>query len=127
MALENKNKNTEQNKFGSFSEMEIDIAKQLIQLSNSNGETQSGTTCLDDNRHSHSYSSNSVTLQWKLEECKGSDDISPSSPGGDSVEDVLAEIEEDEELRRKKKRIRYVEELYRVTDPIVDVAPFDKN
>ncbi|CAI8591490.1 unnamed protein product [Vicia faba] len=114
-------------KFGSFSEMEIDIAEQLIQLSNSNGETQSGTTYLDENRHSHSYSSNSVTLQWKLEECKGSDDISPSSPGGDSVEDVLAEIEEDEGLRRKKKRIRYIEELYRVTDPIVVVAPFDKN
>ncbi|CAL5183140.1 unnamed protein product [Lathyrus oleraceus] len=124
MAYENKN--TQEDKFGSFSEMEIDIAKQLIQLSNSNGETQSGTTCLDENRHSHSYSSNSVTLQWKLEECKGGDVISPSSPG-DSVEDVLAEIEEDEGLRRKKKRIRYVEELYRVTDPIVVVASFDKN
>lgn len=57
---------------------------------------------------------------------KDSDDISPSSPT-DSVEDVLAEIEEDERLRRKNKRFRYVEEVYRVTDPIVIVPPFNKN
>ncbi|CAJ2649120.1 unnamed protein product [Trifolium pratense] len=104
MACENKN--TQKEKFGSFSEMEIDVAKHLIQLSNS-------TTNSDENRQSNS--SNSVTLQLK-----GSDDISPPSSPADSIEDVLADIEEDERLRRKKKRIRYVEDLYRVTVPIVN-------
>ncbi|XP_045817816.1 TATA-box-binding protein-like [Trifolium pratense] len=38
----------------------------------------------------------------------------------DLIEDVLADIEEDERLRRKKKRIRYIEDLYRDTVPIVN-------
>jgi len=92
--------NTKKKKYGFFSLTEIDAAKLLIELSNS-------TTYLDEN-------------------CKGSHDISPSSPT-DSVEDVLAEIEEDERLRRKNKRFRYVEEVYRVTDPVVIVPPYNKN
>jgi uncharacterized FlaG/YvyC family protein len=107
-------KNTQKEKFGSFSETEIDVAKHLIQLSNSTGGSESSTTNSVENRHSNS--SNSVTLQRK-----GSDEISPqpSSPA-DSVEDVLADIEEDERLRRKNKRFRYIEDLYRVTVPIVN-------
>jgi uncharacterized FlaG/YvyC family protein len=107
-------KNTQKEKFGSFSETEIDVAKHLIQLSNSTGGSESSTTNSVENRHSNS--NNSVTLQRK-----GSDEISPqpSSPA-DSVEDVLADIEEDERLRRKNKRFRYIEDLYRVTVPIVN-------
>jgi len=107
-------KNPQKKKYGFFSLTEIDAAKLLLELSNS-------TTYLDENCHSNS--SNNVTVQWKTQQ---SDDISPSSPT-DSVEDVLAEIEEDERLRRKKKRFRYVEEVYKVTDPMVIVPPFNKN
>lgn len=110
-------KNTQKKKYGFFSLTEIDAAKLLIELSNS-------TTYLDENCHSNS--SKSVTVQSMTQQSKDSDDISPSSPT-DSVEDVLAEIEEDERLRRKNKRFRYVEEVYRVTDPIVIVPPFNKN
>jgi hypothetical protein len=109
--------NPKKKKYGFFSLTEIDAAKLLIELSNS-------TAYLDENCHSNS--SNSVTVQSKTQQSKGSDDISPSSPT-DSVEDVLAEIEEDERLRRKNKRFRYVEEVYRGTDPIVILPPFNEN
>ncbi|GAU43311.1 hypothetical protein TSUD_390100 [Trifolium subterraneum] len=116
MACENKN--TQREKFGSFSETEIDVAKHLIQLSS--GGSESSTINSDETRHSNS--SNSVTF-----EKKGSDEISQPSSPADSVEDVLAEIEEDERLRRKNKRFRYIEDLYRVTVPIVNTPPsFDK-
>lgn len=108
--MEYENKNTQKEKFSSFSQTEIDAAKQLIELSNSIAESESSITQMGKDRHSNS--SNSVTLQWKPQQCKScNDDLY-------KVEDVLAEIEEDERLRRKIKRFRYIEDLYKVTDPI---------
>jgi len=65
-------------------------------------------------------------MQSKPQQSKSSDDISSSSLT-DQVEDTLAKVEEDEGLKRKKRWFRSIEELYRVTKPIVIVPPFDKN
>ncbi|KAG5000582.1 hypothetical protein HKD37_08G022194 [Glycine soja] len=34
------------------------------------------------------------------------------------VEDILAEIEEDERFRRRNSRYRYIQDLYNVTQPL---------
>ncbi|KAJ1434982.1 hypothetical protein SESBI_05347 [Sesbania bispinosa] len=111
MACENKNTQKKRKPF-LFSQTEIEAARQLIQLSNSIGDSS-----LDEDHHS---SNNSSSVQGKPQLSKGdsSAEVSLSLSPTDSVEDVLAEIEEDERLRRKIKRYRYIEDLYNVTKPI---------
>lgn len=107
MACENKS--AQKRKRAMFSLTEIEVAKQLIQLSNS--VTVSSTTHLDDEDH-HSF--NSYSVERKSQQSNDDD-------SGDKVEDVLAEIEQDKILRRKNNRYRYIHDLYNVTEPVVHV------
>ncbi|RDX79664.1 hypothetical protein CR513_39880, partial [Mucuna pruriens] len=91
MACENK-KRAGKRKHAMFSLTEIEAAKQLIQLSNS-------TIYLDEDHHSF----NSYSVQWKSQQ--SNDDTSAA------IEDVLAEIEEDESLRRKNNRLGFNDAL----------------
>lgn len=119
MACENKN--THKHK---FSQTEIEAARQLIQLSNSSIADSNTTTDFDEDHHS----SNSV--QWKPQQSKVGDDdasLSPSTSPSDEIEDVLADIEEDESLRRRNKRFRYIQDIYNATDPIVPESPLKPN
>jgi len=111
-----KNKNFKTKKRFLFTLTEFDVVTSLMELSNSDEETHSSTILSDENHHSNS--SNNVTMQSKPQQSKSSDDISSSSLT-DPVEDTLAEVEVDEGLKRKKRRFRSIEELYRVTKPIV--------
>lgn len=109
--MECENKAPQKDKSATFSQTEIDAAILLLQLSSSSADSQ------DRNSHSHSHSSNSVSVLSKPQ---------PSSPSDAMIEDVLAEIEEDERLRRKVKRFRYVHDLYNVTH-VLPPSPFKDN
>lgn len=110
--MECENKAPQNDKFATFSQTEIDAAILLLQLSSSSSSADS------QDRNSHSHSSNSVSVSV----------LSKSQPSlGDAmIEDVLAEIEEDERLRRKIKRFRYVHDLYNVTH-VLPPSPFKDN
>jgi hypothetical protein len=118
-----KNKSFKNKKRFLFTLTEFDVVTSLMELSNSDEKTHSSTLLSDENHQSNS--SNSVTMQSKPQQSQSSDDISSSSLSV-PVEDTLAEVE-DEGLKRKKTRLRSIEELYRATKPIVIVPPFDKN
>ncbi|KAK7302464.1 hypothetical protein RJT34_13354 [Clitoria ternatea] len=107
-------KSTQNHKPPTFSRTEIDAAMQLIQLSNS--IVDSSTTYLDEDHHS---SNNSYSVQWKREQSKGDTTSAHTSPSTtEAVEDILADIEEDECFKRRNKRYRYVHEIYQVTHPV---------
>ncbi|MED6119539.1 hypothetical protein PIB30_012728 [Stylosanthes scabra] len=74
----------------------------------------------EEDQQEHSSSNNSNSLQeWK----QPVDEVSVSSISSSSeIEDVLADIEEDETLRRSNKRYRYVHELYTTTQPLSEPA-----
>lgn len=110
-----------ENKKSLFSQTEIEAARNLIQLSNS--ITTGSTTAYSDD--------NSSSVQWKPQHSNVDDDhdesppsLSPSS--SDVIEDVLADIEEDECLKRRNKRYRYIRDLYQVTELVVFHEPPSK-
>jgi len=78
------------------------MARQLVQLSNSITDSSNGIT-------GSLNSGESVEWKWRK---RNDNDIS------DAVEDVLAEIEEDESLRRRNNRYRYIQDLYNSTRSI---------
>ncbi|KAL9321448.1 hypothetical protein ACSQ67_013287 [Phaseolus vulgaris] len=104
MACENKKNGEKRKKPGIFTQTEIEMAKLLIQLSNSIADSSS--THLQEDVLSFS---SSESVEWKWQKSNDEDDIS------DAVEDVLADIEEDESLRRRKNRYRYIQDLYNAT------------
>ncbi|KAL2342156.1 hypothetical protein Fmac_010096 [Flemingia macrophylla] len=93
MACENKKR-----KHTLFSLTEIEAARLLIQLGNSIADCSTSTAC-----DHHSVDGYSVQ----------------SKPQDTAVEDVLAEIEEDERLRRRNNRYRYVRDLYKATHSLL--------
>ncbi|ESW20462.1 hypothetical protein PHAVU_006G211400 [Phaseolus vulgaris] len=97
MACENKKNAEKRKKPCIFTQTEIEMAKLLIQLSNSIADSSS-THLRED---ALSFSS-SESVEWKWQK-------------SDAVEDVLADIEEDESLRRRKNRYRYIRDLYNAT------------
>jgi len=109
MACENKKNDQKRKKPGVFTQTEIEMARQLIQLSNSIADSSS-TQLQEDGRSFNS----SESVEWKWQKSNDEDDIS------DAVEDVLAEIEEDESLRRRNNRYRYVQDLYNATSSAED-------
>ncbi|KAK7328234.1 hypothetical protein VNO77_22336 [Canavalia gladiata] len=118
MACENKT-NAQKRKPAMFSQTEIEVARTLIQLGNR--VMDSSTTFLDEDRHN---CNNSYSLQWKPQQSKGDTCADESPSSSDAIEDVLAEIEENESFRRRKKRIRYIQDLYNTTEPLVNVPAF---
>lgn len=110
-------RNSPKQKPATFSLAEIEAARQLIQLSSAGGSVFD-----EDPPHS---SNNSYSVQWKPQ---ADDDVYVSvsvsqSSTDDAIEDVLAEIEEDERLRRRNKRYRSIQDLYNVTDPLYSHVP----
>ncbi|WVY94910.1 hypothetical protein V8G54_033998 [Vigna mungo] len=103
MACEKEKSGEKRKNLGMFTQTEIEMARQLVQLSNS--ITDSSSTDLQEDGRSLN-SSESVEGKWKK---SNDEDIS------DAVEDVLAEIEEDESLRRRNNRYRYIQDLYNST------------
>ncbi|CAJ1963587.1 unnamed protein product [Sphenostylis stenocarpa] len=111
MACENKKNGQKRKKPGMFTQTEIEMARQLIQLSNSIADSSSSQLQED----GHSFNSESV--QWKWQESNNDDESG-------AVEDVLAEIEEDESLRRRNNRYRYIQDLYNATEPLLHLPAF---
>lgn len=101
-------RNSPKQKPTTFSQAEIEAARQLIQLSSAGG------TVVDEEHHS---SNNSYSVQADVLS------VSVSQSSTDAIEDVLAEIEEDERLRRRIKRYRSIQDLYNVTDPLYSHVP----
>lgn len=96
-----------------FSESEIEAAEQLIQLSSGDYE---------DHHSSNNSGSYSVVQRTQLHQNNKVDsgcDVS-SSNAATSIDDVMAEAEEDESFGRRKNKIRYryIEDLYSVTKPV---------
>ncbi|KAL4275180.1 hypothetical protein HN51_058071 [Arachis hypogaea] len=74
----------------------------------------------EDQQHHSISSNNSCSYGNSVQEWKAVDEVSVSSFSME-IEDVLADIEEDESLRRRNKRYRYVDELYSTTQPLSHV------
>ena len=97
-----------------FSESEMDVAEQLIQLSGDSSGDQDHTN-------------NNSVEEEKEEEGKAAeqgskcDTVDISSPNGESVfrnDKSVAEEEEDQILWQRKRRFRCIYDLYNSTNPI---------
>ncbi|KAJ7968113.1 hypothetical protein O6P43_012263 [Quillaja saponaria] len=93
-------------KLQTFSEPEIEAARLLVQLSESDSDYYN-------ERNNSSNNSNSVQ-QGKTEQNRvDSSDVSSKIEASNIFEE-----KDDEILGRRKKRFRYISEIYRITEPV---------
>lgn len=93
----------------SFSESEMDVARQLIQLS---GDS-------DDN-HNHDDDNNTNSSEVKVEQSKGDDATDVCSTN--NIRETIEEVEEekvDEIFYRRKRRFRSIYHVYKSTEPVI--------
>lgn len=93
----------------SFSESEMDVARQLIQLS---GDS-------DDN-HNHDDDNNTNSSEVKVEQSKGDDatDVCSTNNIRETIE-AVEEEEVDEIFYRRKRRFRSIYHVYKSTEPVI--------
>ena len=121
-----------------FSESEMDVAEQLIQLSGDSSDNQDAESEMDvavqliqlsgdSNGDLDDTNNNSVEEEREEEEGKAAeqgnkcDTVDISSPNGESVfrnDKSVAEEEEDQILWQRKRRFRCIYDLYNSTNPI---------
>ncbi|KAK9989141.1 hypothetical protein SO802_029380 [Lithocarpus litseifolius] len=89
----------------SFSESEMDVARQLIQLS---GDS-------DDN-HNHDDDNNMNSSEVKVEQSKGDDAADVCSTN--NIRETIEE-EDDEVFDRRKRRFRSIYHVYKSTKPVI--------
>ncbi|MED6157422.1 hypothetical protein PIB30_022994 [Stylosanthes scabra] len=105
--------NNETQKGNNSTLTQVEAAWILTYIKNHSTTTEEDEEEEDQQENSSSNNSNS------LQEWKPADEVSVvSSISSSEIEDVLADIEEDESLKRRNKRYRYVDELYTTTQPL---------
>ena len=91
----------------SFSESEMDVARQLIQLS---GDS-------DDN-HNHDDDNNMNNSEVKVEQSEG--DHAADVCSTNNIRETIEEEEEDDEIfYRRKRRFRSIYHVYKSTKPVI--------
>ena len=95
----------------SFSESEMDVARQLIQLS---GDS--------DDSHNHDDDNNMNNSEVKVEQSEGDDaaDVCSTNNIRETIEEEEEEEEEDDEIfDRRKRRFRSIYHVYKSTKPVI--------
>ena len=90
----------------SFSESEMDVARQLIQLS---GDS--------DDSHNHDDDNNMNNSEVKVEQSEGDDAADVCSTN--NIRETIEEEEEDEIFYRRKRRFRSIYHVYKSTKPVI--------
>ncbi|KAK9989142.1 hypothetical protein SO802_029381 [Lithocarpus litseifolius] len=94
----------------SFSESEMDVARQLIQLS---GDSE--------DNHNHDDDNNVNSSEVKVEQSKGDDaaDVCSTNNIRETIEEEEEEEEDDEIFDRRKRRFRSIYHVYKSTKPVI--------